>query len=153
MRKFLLFLLLSGCYNINPCVADCLLPGMWTGEVIMQNEYLNIDTTLHIQLFEDSNLGISGWVYHTNGIYQIQEEYSIFHCEEIPVSGELQRAEGGDIFVSCLSEDGGNSCIDLLGNSLEAEINFYNFWGDHSFVLDSYEEIGDSAKEDFKCIY
>jgi len=154
LQNILLFLFsLSGCYTINTCVADCLLPGMWSGDVVMQNNYLDINTTLHIQLFEDSDSKISGWLYHTDGKYQIQQEYSILHCQEIYVAGDLQWAEGGEIFVKCLSEDGGTSCVDLLGNSWGAELEFSNFYGSYTFVLDSYEEVGDSAKDEFKCIY
>ena len=149
----LLFIFSLGCKSTDPCVVDCLLPGMWSGEVEMQNNYLNIDTNLHVQLFEGEDSKISGWLYHTDGVYQIQEEYSILHCEEIPVSGDLLWAEGGEIFVKCLSEDNGASCVDFLGNSFDADIDFYNFYGSYSFVLDTYEEIGDAAKEDFRCVY
>lgn len=150
---FVLFAFLIGCKPTDPCVVDCLLPGMWSGEVAMQNNYLDIDTNLHIQLFEDENSKISGWIYHTDGVYKIQEDYSILHCEETAVSGDLQWAESGEIFVKCLSEDDGKSCLDFLGNSFEAEIDFYNFYGSYDFILDTYEEIGDAAKEDFRCVY
>ena len=151
--SLILFFSILGCKSTNSCIVDCLLPGMWSGEVTMQNNYLDIDTTLHVQLFEDEESTISGWIYHTDGIYRIQEDYSILHCEETPISGELQWAEGGDIFIKCLSEDDGKSCIDFLGNSFTAEIDFYNFYGSYNFILDTYEEIGDAAKEDFRCVY
>ncbi len=152
LRVFLLISFSLSCKNVDPCVVDCLLPGMWSGDVKVENEYLEIDTTLHIQLFEEEE-NVSGWLYHTNGKYQIQGKYSIFHCEEISVTGNLEWAENGEIFVKCLAEASGTSCIDLWAANSGAEADFYNIYGNESFDLENYEEIGDAAKDTFRCVY
>ena len=146
--------LLVGCSSLNEDVAADLLPGMWSGHIeIEQENYIDLDTDMHIQLFEGSQEMIVGWFYHTDGVYLLQGEYPILHCEEIYITGDLIFSKDGTIKIDCLNEPDGATCLDFEGTKESAQIRIKNLFINSEATLDQYEEIGDRALENFQCIY
>ena len=152
MLPNILFLILGCSPIIEECTVTDLLPGMWSGHAeVYEKNYIDLDTDLHVQLFQDG-VDIVGWLYHTDGVYTLQEQYSILHCEEISIIGELASAESGTITVDCLHEPDGATCLDFTGNFYGGVISIKNRWNTIDIMLDRYEEIGDQALENFHCL-
>lgn len=125
---------------------------MWSGHAqVYEKNYIDLDTDIHVQLFQDG-FDVVGWVYHTDGVYTVQNKYSILQCEEIFVMGEVMSAENGELVVDCLKEPAGSTCLDFVGNTSGGTLSMRSYWSSVDIELDRYEEIGEQALENFDCL-
>jgi hypothetical protein len=125
MRRLpLALLLLSGCGHEAYCESGDLFPGMW-----------------------------SGWLYHTEGIYILQDEYTTPPCDPYRVEGHLDTDTDGGFVIDCLSEPGGTTCIQVEGGPDGVVVSYSVFLlGTWEAGLGMYEEIGERQYEDFVCL-
>ena len=153
LRIALLGIALTGCSSeYLDCEIDRLLPGMWSGEVAIENGLadLEVDANLHIQLFPDGNNGVAGWVYVTDGTFRIGS-WKAYHCSPIRISGELTAVENG-IESDCLLPAGTDTCVEFEGDETGASFEVsWLLWSEDG-VLPHYEGIGDRLLEEFQCL-
>lgn len=140
-----------GCFSETVICDDiCLLPGMWSGNVYQNNPgWVEIDTNMHLQLFQDEDDYLTGWIYHTEGIYIIQDEYETRPCESTEVFGNYYFGED-EMITDCLLI--GSQCVKSQLSEDSALIEFDFGLGSFTAELNQYEEIGDRLKDDFKCL-
>ena len=151
-RAILPALILSGCGPGMPwCEAPDLFPGMWSGKVELHNSMADIDTTLHLQLFNKSPTEVEGWLYHTEGTYIIQDKYSTPECYAEAVKGGIEMFDETTFLVDCLKV--GSLCERLEGDSSKVALDLsLGLFGSYDGILDHYEELGDRALENFQCL-
>jgi hypothetical protein len=147
----LLGIALTGCSDYLDCDVDYLLPGMWTGDVTIENGTADtsIDADLHIQLFPDGD-GVTGWAYFTEGHFRVGA-WQPYPCQPFALSGDLTAVENG-IEIDCLLPDGSDTCIEFEGDETGASFEVsWLFWSEGA-ALPHYEGIGDRLLEEFQCL-
>ena len=155
MRIFTPILIyLFGCGPGVFCESGDAFPGMWSGWVNVQENLLEMDTNLHLQLFQDAEDKISGWFYHTEGTYIVQDEYVTPECSPYQVEGDIENEVGGGFHVKCLhvvESDG--PCIEVEGAEGHVTLTVDVFpFGSFEGHLGHYEEIGDRNQDSFLCL-
>ena len=137
----------TGCVESEPVE---LFPGQWSGDVrVSEHGVVDIETTLHLQLFEEDSQEVSGWFYHEGGHYTIQKIYSTAECDPWLVWGEFRDKDESLIF-DCLTT--GSSCIEaeLTASAATLQIS-YSLVG-FSVSLDDYEMIDEKYQDTFTCL-
>jgi len=144
---YLCTLIAAGCVESKPVE---LFPGQWSGETkISEHGIIDIETTLHLQLFEEDSQDVSGWFYHEGGHYTIQEIYSTAECDPWPVWGEF-REKDDRLMLDCLTT--GSSCIEVELTDSDATLQIsYSLIG-FSVSLDDYAIIDEEYKGTFTCL-
>lgn len=146
------FLLLFGCGE-SYCEEGDLFPGMWSGWADIDESQINIATNLHLQLFDVDGSQVEGWLYHTEGVYILQEAYVTPPCSPYWVEGLLEGVRSGGFRIDCLSAMGGNTCVEVQGDGDGITLSYsVPLLGRREIELDSYEEIGERGREEFACL-
>lgn len=152
-----LFIGLCGCSAEPFCDTQDIFPGMWSGradlkEYLFGDPLIEIHSELHIQLFEQKRGYVTGWFYHTEGEYVVQDKYPLYPCAPYALEGEVQDDGDGVFYAPCLVELGDSgACLEVEGDQDGVLLSVSNILGSIEVPLERYEQI-DSSDNVFHCL-
>ena len=140
--------LLMGCFQ--SAAPEETLPGSWSTWVNQEiTGLIDVNTQIHTQLWlEDDE--IVGWLYHTKGTWELQDQYITPPCDPEWVHGTYREDTWG-YHISCMYV--GDKCLSTRVHPESVEVDL----GDLSYGMLGWIKLEDridppeNGKEEFEC--